>query len=619
MRGQEFRARDKKVQKLGRDGLVEQNKATGEERRVSQRTADMSFGPERKPDQQLGRQATKKSKKHSVRSDLQASKPELDRDAARVEGIEPQERPEEPLESPAEAAPAEQEATPAIRDTRGISVLPPGRAERRRSRRSRDSPIPRPESPGDPPTLKRRQEDQHHTGDFLPETTESQEPPPQGRLHFEDSPAPVTGHPKSGGSSPPPKQGRLRFEDTPAPEKDGELELPHRQQRRYEKAERRVEQASRKLEKAQEKIPTKRRAHLEKQYDSESGKVRRHLRFEKEAVPESAPPALPKRVGGAVVRTAQTTAVLKAHQKLREAERDNTGVEAAHKVEFVAERGAGRFLLWNKNRLHSKPYRAVRQAQSRLQTEQTRLAWQTALRDHPELQRKSTLSKWYQKQKIKRKYAQAAREAQKTAQHTQNVLTTTGKIVRAVAQAVSAHKSALAFIALLALVVMLFSTGLSACTAMLSSFQSTYVATTYLANEQDICNSDLYYTELETDLQIDIDDTETNYPGYDEYRYNIGEISHNPYVLMGYLSAAYDAFTFEQVKPEIERLFGQQYTLTRTPITETRYDDNEEPYEWTALQTTLTVRPLSQVIAASLTPGDQTDRYGVYMQTYGKR
>ncbi len=139
-----------------------------------------------------------------------------------------------------------------------------------------------------------------------------------------------------------------------------------------------------------------------------------------------------------------------------------------YKVEFMAERSTGRFLRWNKNRLHSKPYRAVRQAQSRLQTEQTRLAWQTALRDHPELQRKNALSKWYQKHKIKRKYAQAAREAQKTAQQTQNVLTTTGKIVRAVAQTVSAHRTALVFIALLALVIMLFSTGLSSCTAMLS-------------------------------------------------------------------------------------------------------------------------------------------------------
>jgi hypothetical protein len=158
-------------------------------------------------------------------------------------------------------------------------------------------------------------------------------------------------------AEPPPRE-RLHFEDASTPEAGSEL--PRRQQKRYEKVERRVEQAGRKLEKAQEKIPAKRRAHLEKQYDSASGKVRRCLRFEKEPVPENAKPALPKQVGGAVVRTAQTAAVLKAHQKLREAERDNTGVEAAHKVEFMAERGTGRFLRWNKNRLHSKPYRAVR-------------------------------------------------------------------------------------------------------------------------------------------------------------------------------------------------------------------------------------------------------------------
>ena len=678
MRGQEFRARDKKVQKLGRDGLVEQNKATGEERRVSQRTADMSFGPERKPDQQLGRQKPKKSKNRSLRSELQSLRTEAAQPAPHAEGIDEPEGLEAPLGASVETEPAEPEGAAVIRDTRDAPVPPLARTKKQRNRRLRDTPTAGPRPLSDCPTPKRWQEGQQHSGGFAPEASGKGEPPQQGRLRFEDGDAPVPAdktpgkrrvrppisadapvQDQAGGTTPPlqrddavdaavreieqqdgtapfpdangtvehgkppdtghkpPQQGRLRFEDAPAPAEDSVP--PRRQQRQYEKAERRVEQASRKLEKAQEKIPTKRRAHLEKQYDSESGKVRRRLRFEKEAIPENAKPALPIRAGGAVVRTAQTTAVLKAHQKLREAEHDNTGVEAAHKVEFVAERGAGRFLRWNRNRLRSKPYRAVRQAQGRLQTEQTRLAWQTALREHPELQRKNVLSKWYQKQKIKRKYAQAAREAQKTAQHTQEVLTTSGKIVRAVAQTAAAHKTALAFIALLALVIMLFSTGLSACTAMLSGFQSTYLSATYLANEQDICNSDLYYTELETDLQMDIDNTETNHPGYDEYRYNIGEISHNPYVLMGYLSAAYDAFTFEQVKPEIERLFGQQYTLTRTPITETKYDSNNEPYEWKVLQTTLTVRPLSQVVATSLTPGDQTDRYGVYMQTYGNR
>ena len=97
MRGREFRARDKKVQKLGRDGLVEQNKATGEERRVSQRTADISFGPERKPDQQLGRQTSKRSKKRSIRSELQTLKPDMGQTAPPAEGVEPAEGLEKPL------------------------------------------------------------------------------------------------------------------------------------------------------------------------------------------------------------------------------------------------------------------------------------------------------------------------------------------------------------------------------------------------------------------------------------------------------------------------------------------------------------------------------------------
>ena len=140
-----------------------------------------------------------------------------------------------------------------------------------------------------------------------------------------------------------------------------------------------------------------------------------------------------------------------------------------------------------------------------------------------------------------------------------------------------------------------------------------------MADEGEICQSDLYYTEKETDLQIDIDNTEENYPGYDEYRYNIGEISHNPYELLGYLSTAFNAFTFAGVQSEIDRIFSEQYTLTREVIVETRYDDDGDPYDWYVLQTTLTVRPLSAVAQSHLSPGEQTDRYGVYMQTYGNR
>ena len=579
MRGEQFRARDKKVQKLTRDGLVEQNKSTGEEHLVSQRTADISFGPDRTKEQAAGRPAAKRR---------------------------PARRP------PPEAEEAEQVAE--IRDTRGGVGQPP--VKKRRQRR----PEAYQESEKDPSAVDDDAPPEGAPGPQAELDADAISRP--GRLHFEedgDGQDVQPTHEKTRRKQRPPdaartEQGRLRFEDDAPSEDVPEGTLDARRQRKYEKAARRVEQAGHKLERAQAKLPQQRRVRLEREYNSAAGKVRRRLHFESEIVPEGTKPSLPKRAGGAAVRGAKTTVLLKAHQKIREVERDNVGVEAAHKGEFLAERGAGRLLRWNKRRLRTKPYRQVRQANRRLAQEKANLAWQKALRDNPELARQHSLNKWFQKRQLKKKYAAAAREAKQTAHHTRNVLNATGQIARSVAQVASAHKTMLGLVAGLALVIILFSSGLSSCTAMLSGAQSSFLATTYMANEADINNSDLYYTELETDLQIDIDQTEQNYPGYDGYRYNIGEISHDPYELMGYLSAAFDAFTFEQVQSELDSLFAEQYTLTREAVKEDSGD--EVRY---ILVTTLTVRPLSEIIAERLEPGEQTDRYGVYMQTYGNR
>ena len=412
---------------------------------------------------------------------------------------------------------------------------------------------------------------------------------------------------------------RLQFEEppsaadspsTPAPKEDSQPPS-----RNYQKAVRRIERAERKVEQARDHLPTKRRLSFQPEVDGETGRTRRRLHFEQEVLPEYRKPSLPARAGGMV----KTAAVMKLHGKIHESERQNVAVEATHKSELFAEQGVGRVLRWQRNHRRSKPYRALRQAEQRAAKENLNLTWQTALRDNPELRNKNALAKWMQKQKIKRKYAQAAHEAKQTAHFTQNVVHATGQIVRAVQQYIAARKSLLLVVAMLAMVVVFFSAGMTSCTAMLSGFQSSYISASYMANEQDICNSDLYYTEMETDLQIDIDKTEENYPGYDEYRYNIGEISHNPYELMGYLSTMFNAFTFEQVQAELARLFGEQYTLTREVIVETRYDSNGDPYDWYVLQTTLTVRPLSGIIAGSLSPGEQTDRYNVYQQTLGNR
>ena len=638
-----YRAKSKRVQKLGRDGLVEQDKATGEERRVSQRTADVSFGPDRAPDQELAQRTPAKGKKHRQPLPPPEGRPtdEIEpspamRGADDVPVVVPP-----PAEDNGQSRKQRQRrqggkfrqnmAAPTVREQPeggrlnfddGGAPGPPPEPDRRRLR-FEDAPAPDTGTaedisappPPDDSGKKRRQRKQAQR--FREDAAPSVQADTQdgGRLHFEGESTPTTQDHTTGQ-----ERTHLRFEDEKgrAPDVGDEpavLLSSRRQQRQYEQAERKVEQSGRRLERAQAKLPVKRRARLEQEYDANSGKVRRRLRFEEEVKPEQIAPSLPAQAG----HTLKMAAVMKVHGKFREVEHQNVAVEAAHKGEFAAERATGRFLRWNKRRLRSKPYRAARQAEHRLATDRAELAWQNALRDHPELRRQNVLSRWMQKQKIKRRYAQAAREAQKTAQHTQQAATAVGKIARAVQQYAAAHKSALLIVAMLALVIAFFSAGLASCTAMLSGAQSSYLSATYLSDEQEICNSELYFTELETDLQLDINSTEVNHPGYDEYRYSVGEISHNPYELMSYLAAMYDPFTFEQVKPELDRLFSEKYQLTRTPITETKYDENGDPYQWKVLKTTLTVHRWADLMAETLTPGEQTDRYGAYMQTYGNR
>ena len=708
MSRERFQAREKKVQKMGRDGLVEQNRATGEEKRVSQRTADAAFdrarpteqedirrpgvrgadtGKKRKQPRPAPEMATEQTepllmpeyladgtaepppdapasmrgavdmplldapaieestpapvrkrtqkrgkkgkKKQSTKFAEHAARPDSEETAAMrgVDGAPAQKRrtieggsrlqfakeePEEPttadrdvLKKRQTAKSAQHAAKPDSRETSAMRGADSAPTAKRRiseggSRLQFSKEEETAESTADRTAIKKRQAAK------LAEHAAK----PEDKAKSEDK-LKSDGNPKAGAT-------RLKFEDTP---KDADTsgdtapDAPTRQQKKYNKAVRRTERADRRVEQAQMKLPTKRRLHMERQPDETSGKMKRRLHFEEEVLPEYRKPPLLSRAGG----MAKTAAILKVHGKIREYERDNVALESAHKSELVAEQDAGRVLRWERNRRRAKPYRALRKAQQKAAREHASLAWHTALRDNPELQRKNALAKWMQKQKIKRKYAQAAHEAKQSAKFTQNVLTATGKIARAIAQYAAAHKAVFLAVAMLALVVMFFATGLTSCTAMLSGFQSSYISASYMANEEEICQSDLYYTEKETDLQIDIDNTEENYPGYDEYRYNIGEISHNPYELLGYLSTAFNAFTFAGVQSEIDRIFSEQYTLTREVIVETRYDDDGDPYDWYVLQTTLTVRPLSAVAQSHLSPGEQTDRYSVYMQTYGNR
>lgn len=720
MREQELKARDKKVQKMTRDGLTEKNLTQGTEKRVSQRLADVSFDQAQPQERATGHrpERSKQKKPQQKQKKPQGSQQEEPED---IDPFTEATAPEiwGPDNAPDSMRGAGDRPLPSKRTSDDQSAQSKRRKKRRlltktgRSKEGIESDIlgsMPPEKPG-------RLNFETNTPGRMPEISKTTQHGIRYQEQFKASevglPAQVSESDLSD-SLTPEKPSRLNFEtDTPRqipessktihrgiryqerfkaselnqavelgvpvpeipagrrlwfahedhvpkfPEKMAEMKrqtarlaadsskpkdvpgqlferagLPpmgqaetdpldkSRQQKKYKKAHSRVLNANRKLEKAQGKLPTHRRMRLERQYDSEAGKVKCRLQFEPEVIPEGRKPPLVKRAGKGMVHGAKTAALMKGHQKIHEVEHQNVGVEAGHKVELTAERATGRFLRWNKRRIHSRPYRAVRKAKRHVTRANVDMAYQQLLKDNPELQKK-TLAKWIQKKKIKHKYAAAAREAAKGAQHTQNVLTATGQIVRAIAQTVGAHKAVLGIVALAVLTVVMFGSMFSSCTSMLSGVQSAVLSSCYVADDKEINDSELKYTELETDLQQDINATEANFPGFDEYRYNIGEIGHNPYELMGYLSAAFDAFTYAQVETELYRLFGLQYTLTREEIVETHtYTDEdgiEHEYEWYVLQTTLAVRPLADIIAGSLTPGEQTDRYGLYMQTYGNR
>lgn len=401
-----------------------------------------------------------------------------------------------------------------------------------------------------------------------------------------------------------------------------EPEDKSKQQKKMEKAQQKVENICNRLEKAREKLPTHHRICFSNQYNCKTGKIKHRLHFETEIISENQKASFQKKSAKAVGQIVTTKAMQKLHQKIRETERDNVGVEAAHKTEIITENGLRWYLRKRKRSLHDKPYRKVHRTESRLIKANINMEYQKLLKDNPKLQ-KNTIAKWYQKQRIKRKYAISVREAIDNTQHTTNVLATTGQKVRALAQTIATKKTLLGIVAIEILFLSLFGTLFSSCSAMLTSIQSAIISTCYVADDTEINAAELTYTELETDLQITINNTEDDYPGYDEYQYSIGEIGHNPYELIGYLSAMYDDFTYAQVESELFRLFDLQYQLTREDIVETRtYIDEEgeeQEYEWKILKTTLLVNSLSEIIEENLPAGDPFDRYGIYMQTCGNR
>lgn len=269
---------------------------------------------------------------------------------------------------------------------------------------------------------------------------------------------------------------------------------------------------------------------------------------------------------------------------------------------------------------------AIRRQSRRMQKRNRR-----AGEEHSEASRKRELRKFYQKQRIKKAYAEA-RRGEKTAEGTGRFL---GKAKSIAAEVFRNKKGLLIAAASILLLFLFFSAGFSGCSAMVQGTSSTFIGTTYPSEDEDIYDAEAGYQELEEALDKQINTMETTHPGYDEYRYQVDEITHNPYQLISFLTVLYEEFTYEQIKDILPVLFAEQYRLTLEEITEIRTrtetqtvtdpltgeeteEEVEVEYEWRILCINLTNKGFDTVARSRLTQ-EQTKLYDAYNLTYGNR
>ena len=345
------------------------------------------------------------------------------------------------------------------------------------------------------------------------------------------------------------------------------------------------------------------------------------------------------------------------HGKIHEVEGENVGVEGGHKGEELVERQAGKAIRSGIRRHKLKPYRAAAKAERKSIAANAEYIYQKSLRDNPELAQavSNPVSRFWQKQKIKRDYARAARAAGQTAQGAAGAATKTAQASAAAAKkAAKESKKGASFLvrhwkgALLiggvGLMLLLIMGGLQSCTAMFGGTGTGLAATSYLSEDADMLGAEASYADLEADLQHELDNYESLHPGYDEYRYDLDDISHDPYVLTSILSALHGgAYTLDEVQGDLDRLFGMQYTLTQTIETETRYRTEtrtgtrtvtdpetgettteeyeyevEVPYTYYICNVKLVNNDLSH-LPVSMMSEEQLSLYAAYMQTLGNR
>lgn len=410
---------------------------------------------------------------------------------------------------------------------------------------------------------------------------------------------------------------------------------------RAARAQQKAEVLGQKLERAEKQIPKKKKIRLQKELDPEKSRMKHTLRFE-EVEKQRGKEILPKKAGRRMVQTASAA----VHSKMYQVEEENVGTKAAHRTELATE--ATVTMAAHAARVHHQnaPYKKVEKLQQQVNQANVNAAYRAAVRDNPELQT-NNVKRFVQKQRIKRQYAKEYRKAQKAgskgsaaAKKAKDAVSSTGQ---AVITAIKNHKGGLVVIGALVLLVIMVFSSLSSCSVMMEGAMGSILGTSYTSEDPDILQTESNYTALESGLRNELANIENTYSGYDEYRYDVDNIGHNPNELISYLTAKFDAFTPEQVQTELEAIFEKQYSLTTRAETEIRYRTEtrtgtttstdpvtgettteeytyevEVPYEYHILYVTLRNKGFGTAAVEGLTE-EQKERYAATLSMKGNK
>ena len=399
---------------------------------------------------------------------------------------------------------------------------------------------------------------------------------------------------------------------------------------KLEKPIKRVKKAAARADKAQAKIPKKTVVKKERGFDPATGKVKTQLRFEE--VDKKKPAS---KLTHAVQDAPANFVLSQVHREVRQSEDDNVGVEAAHKVEQTVE--SGERLVQSAHRAHQlKPYRAAIRAEKKLERANIDALQKKAEIDRPT---SNPVSKWQQKQAIKKQYAaakhnQAAQTTAKAAENTAKAAKKAAEKAEKAGKYVWEHRRGFAIAAAILLMLAFLLNGLSSCSVMMDGVGSGIAASTYPSQDADMLGAEAQYCEMEAELQRYLDTYESTHD-YDEYHFDLDTIEHDPYVLISIITALHQGeWTLDEVQGTLQMLFDRQYILTEDVVVETRYrtetdtwtdadgnthtDTYQVPYDYYICTVTLENFNLSHVPVYIMSE-EQLGMYATYMATLGNR